>query len=162
MKRLFLVVSLMTATMSVSACAITLQTVRIGAEWAGSKFQFATRCDSVSITGFSCLQFPNGGKIHAFSFQSSQKFNSELLLLLLISPGRDESNRHEIIATHHVPNMGPQNIQRDLSLPYPIVIPPGWYVWVKGEGQLEPTSTVEVQITLFMEAPVNVVTILNH
>ena len=54
--------------------AVQLVPVSLGAEWTGANgFLFATTCFSPKSGGLSCVYFPNGAKIHGFSFLTSSK-----------------------------------------------------------------------------------------
>ena len=67
--------------------AVQLVPVSLGAEWNNANgFLFATTCFSPKSGGLSCLQFPNGAKIHGFSFLASSKKGAELLYDLTWSP----------------------------------------------------------------------------
>lgn len=135
--------------------------VSLGAEWNNTNgFLFATTCFSPKFGGLSCVYFPNGGKLHGFSFLSSSKKGAELLWDLTWSPrglGQYGSEPEQVLQlNHHAPNVF--TVYRDVTFAqgYYFNIPAGSYIYIRGQGPLTSTPDGEAQVTLWIESvPVN-------
>jgi hypothetical protein len=138
-----------------ASCTQSLLPIHLGAQWNGARgFQFADACDAPNEGGHSCVYFPNGARIHAISWQTSNKSTTELLYQLYVSSNRtlpSSGSATLITAGHHVPGQR-SIVTKDIELKFPILVPLGWYVWIQGEGPVSFTApNAEAQITLFVE-----------
>lgn len=135
---------------------LQLVPVSIGAEWTGANgYAFATTCFSPKSGGLSCVHFPNGAKIHGFSFLASSKKGAELLWDLTWSPsglGQYGSESEYVLQLIHLAP-GVLTVARDVMFPQGsyFTVPAGSYVYVRGQGALTSTPDGEAQVTIWIE-----------
>lgn len=155
LKTLAAAATLFAASATTSVQAQSLSPVYYGAEWevaAGYVDQFSLACQSPT-NGVSCYRFPNGGLLHAIAWQSSTKTASEVLAVLVMSSDVSGANGTVLLSNHHIGKAATM-LEKALTLPKPIVIPPGYYIWVRAEGYVIGRSggrPFEVQTTLYVE-----------
>lgn len=146
--------------MNTAAAARPLQAVTFGVQWPTGQFNFAPSCrapnSGASAGGGSCWYFPNGGRIWNIAWQSSVKPNhDEVLLLLIMSHDGQVGSGTTILSTHHIagPAQGYGSVMsKEIVLQGFVQIPAGFYVWVYGEGWVDPAGGgVEVQTTLYVD-----------
>jgi len=131
-----------------------VQAVTIGVQWPTGNFNFAKTCKTPNSGGVACVYLPNGGKLRAISWESSVKVpHDEILMMLVMSPGYAMDGGHTVLlSVHHNKGTDPGSNFKDVNLNSYVYIPPGYYVWVYGEGTVNShPAGVEVQSTLFIE-----------
>ena len=125
----------------------------LGAQWPTGQFKFVNNCKMPNSGGVSCFYFPNGGKLRAVSWESSIKVaHDEVLLMLLMSPGYAFDGSTTLLSMHHNVGSAPSSNFKGVSLNGYVYIPPGYYVWLYGEGTVNAhPAGVEVQTTIYVE-----------
>jgi len=99
--------------------------------------------DTAAISGYNCVHFPAGAKIGAISWESSVKvLNSEVFSYLQSSSGVS-------LMTTYQQGQGVR--VKTITLPEPIILPPGSFVWLYAQGWGDYNAGgFEAQISLYL------------
>lgn len=119
----------------------SLVQIELGGEWYGVNKPecgyIAKNCkEKIATTNrTACIYLPNGAILHGYTLQSSVKRGGPEVLyrLLYNSTGLlDDGCSHIDAPRHHPPMTCSQTIVVPRTLAYPVVIPPGTYIWWAG------------------------------
>ena len=130
-----------------------MQAITIGVQWPTGQFNFANTCRTPNSGGVACFHFPNGGKLRAISWESSIKVpHDEVLFMLVMSPTSEFAGSTVLLSMHHNAASGTSSNFKDVNLSGYLYVPPGYFVWVYGEGTVNShPAGAEIQTTLYVE-----------
>ncbi len=144
--------------------------VPVGAQWrmwsqAGPVYDFAPNAFAPNTGGNSYLKFPNGARVWGVSIQSAVKtFPHETLMSLVVGPkGNDihEAGSFNLVNNHNMCYGDASVVSKTIFLPKPVIINPGWLVWIWANGWAGYRSNdpvlewaFEVQAHLYVDADV--------